>query len=92
MSCVIPLNKYTDMTYKEILNALAEKTAETYTIYLQSKISALSGDEFLADQTEQYRAEAERLEKKLVALLAIVKNDDSADQEAPANFYEEFVS
>jgi len=92
MPCVILLNKFTDMTYKEILNALAEKTADTYSTYLQSKISALSGDEFLADKTEQYRAESERLEKKLVALLATVKNDNSLDQEAPDNFYEEFVS
>lgn len=80
------------MTYKEILNDLAAKTAETYDEYLQSKISSLTDDDsFLADRTEQYRAEAERLEKKLVALLATVKNEGSAENEAPADFYEEFT-
>jgi len=80
------------MTYKEILNTLADKTAATYTSYLQSKIAALSNsDELLADRTEQYRAESERLEKKLVALVATIKNDDSIDEQAPANFYEEFI-
>lgn len=80
------------MTYKEILNELAAKTAETYTAYLQSKISSLTDDDsFLADRTEQYRAESDRLEKKLVALLATVKNEGSGDDQAPADFYEEFI-
>lgn len=80
------------MTYKEILNALAEKTAETYTAYLQSKISSLTDDDiYLADKTEQYRAEYDRLEKKLVALLATVKNENSKDSAAPESFYEEFI-
>lgn len=81
------------MTYKEILNTLAVKTADTYNSYLQTKIGVLSaGDDFSADKAEQYRAEYERLEKKLVALVATVKNDDSIDQEAPDNFYEEFTT
>lgn len=80
------------MTYKEILSALANQTAETYSSYLQSKISSLSDDDaFLADKTEQHRAEAERLEKKLVALIATIKNDDSINEQAPEGFYEDFV-
>lgn len=80
------------MTYKEILNSLAHKTVETYSAYIQSKISALSDhDDSLAAQTEQHRSEYERLEKKLVALVALVKNDDSINTEVPDNFYEEFV-
>lgn len=80
------------MTYKEILNSLANKTAETYSAYLQSKVSALAdSDDFSADKTEQYRAEAERLEKKLVALVATIKNDDSIEEEAPEGFYEDFI-
>ena len=80
------------MTYKEILNSLANKTIETYSAYIQSKISALADHEgSLAAQTEQHRSEYERLEKKLVALIALVKNDDSINTEVPDNFYEEFV-
>ena len=80
------------MTYKEILNSLADKTVSTYKSYLDAKISALSDtDEFLADKTEQYRAEYERLEKKLIALIATIKKDSSADLEAPDNYEEEFV-
>lgn len=79
------------MTYKEILNKLADKTAETYSAYLQSKISLAGEDDFAADKTELHRAEADRLEKKLVALLATIKNDNSLDQQAPEDFYEDFV-
>jgi len=80
------------MTYKEILNSLADKTVSTYKSYLEAKISALSvTDEFLADKTEQHRAEYERLEKKLIALIATIKKDSSADLEAPDNYEEEFV-
>ena len=81
------------MTYKDILNTLAVKTADTYNSYLQTKIANLSaGDEFSVDKAEAYRAEYERLEKKLVALVATVKNDESVEQEAPDNFYEEFTA
>lgn len=80
------------MTYKEVLNSLADKTAETYNSYLQSKISALDGhDDFLADKVEQFRAEYDRLEKKLVALMATIKNENSLDEQVPADFYDEFI-
>ena len=80
------------MTYKDVLNSLADKTVETYSAYIQSKISGLTDDEgFLTEKTEQHRSEYDRLEKKLVALLAIVKNDDSINAEVPDTFYEEFV-
>lgn len=80
------------MTYQEILQTLADQTAETYNAYLQAKISALSDtDQSVADKTEQHRAEAERLEKKLVALIATIKNDESISKEAPDGFYEDFI-
>lgn len=80
------------MTYKEILSTLANQTAETYSSYLQSKISSLSADDAsLADRTEQHRAEAERLEKKLVALIATIKNDNSLNDQAPEGFYDDFI-
>jgi L-rhamnose mutarotase len=80
------------MTYKEMLNLLAKKTAETYDLYLQAKISTLIEDDDLsADQAEQHRAESERLEKKLAALMATIKNDGSINDEAPGNFFEDFI-
>ena len=80
------------MTYKEVLHSLADQTAETYNSYLQAKISLLDGqDDFLADKVEQYRAESERLEKKLVALMATIKNENSLTEEAPEGFYAEFT-
>lgn len=80
------------MTYKEMLHSLAEKTAETYNAYLQAKISVtVEGDGLSAEKAEQHRAEYERLEKKLVALIATIKNDDSINEQAPDNFYEDFI-
>jgi len=80
------------MTYQEVLNSLAKKTVDTYSAYLSSKIAALSAsDDFVADKTEQYRAEYERLDKKLTALVATIKNDGSLDEAAPDNFEEEFI-
>ncbi|MCX2481270.1 hypothetical protein OQY15_19380 [Pedobacter sp. MC2016-15] len=80
------------MTYKELLYDLADRTAETYNSYLESKVSSLvDPQQSVPDRTELHRAEYERLEKKLIALLATVKNDASADNEAPGDFYEEFI-
>ncbi|WP_158798328.1 hypothetical protein [Pedobacter sp. L105] len=80
------------MTYKDILNTLVDHTADTYKRYLESKIATLdSTDGFFHDQTEQYRAEYDKLEKKLVALLAIVKNDDAIHAEVPDNFLADFI-
>ncbi|CAM4131083.1 hypothetical protein SAMN06265348_103125 [Pedobacter westerhofensis] len=79
------------MTYKELLYDLADRTAETYSSYLESKVSSLVDPQGLPERTEQHRAEYERLEKKLIALLATVKNEDSADAEAPDDFYEDFI-
>lgn len=80
------------MTYKEMLNSLAEKTAETYNSYLQAKIStAIEDDGLSVEKAEQHRAEYERLEKKLVALIATIKNEESINEQAPDNFYEDFI-
>lgn len=88
----IAIYKYTTMTYKELLYDLADRTAETYNSYLESKVSSLvDPDQSAPERTEQHRSEYERLEKKLIALLATVKNEASAEDEAPADFYEDFI-
>jgi|GEM_PF-1564021 len=80
------------MTYKELLYDLADRTAETYNSYLEAKVSSLVDPaQSVPDRTAQHKDEYERLEKKLIALLATVKNEDSAEAEAPADFYEEFI-
>ena len=80
------------MTYKDVLNTLVDHTADTYKHYLESKIASLDHtDGIIPDQTEQYRAEYDKLEKKLVALLAIVKNDDAINAEVPDDFLADFI-
>lgn len=73
------------MTYKELLKTLADKSSENYTAYLQSKIGALihTTDETLADKTQQYKDAAEYFEKKLVAAIAIVKNQEALNEDVP---------
>ena len=79
------------MTYKELLNDLAVKTGNSYNLYLNAKISSvIDPSDFSAERTEQHRAEYGRLEKKLITLLATVKNEVSADDEAAAELYKEF--
>lgn len=81
------------MTYQEILNSVAARTVSTYEAYLNAKIAGLSDtDDFLADKTEQQRAEYERLEKKLIALLATVKKEGSLNNEAPDHYEENFIA
>lgn len=81
------------MTYQEILNSILAKTVSTYESYLNAKIAGISdSDTFLADKTEQHRAEYERLEKKLIALLATIKKDDNLNEEAPENYEENFIA
>ena len=72
-------------TYKELLQTLADKSSENYTAYLQSKIGALihTEDETLADKTQQYKDAAEYFEKKLVAAIAIVKNQEALNENVP---------
>lgn len=81
------------MTYQEILNSIAAKTVETYQSYLATKISTVSNpDTFLTDKAEQHRAEYERLEKKLIALLATIKKDNTLNEEAPDHYEENFIA
>lgn len=80
------------MTYKQLLYDLAEKTSGTYQSYLTAKIAAfVEPSDSSQGKTEQHRAEYERLEKKLVALLATVKNEGTLDNEAPSGFYDDFI-
>jgi hypothetical protein len=73
------------MTYKELLQSLADRAATNYTAYLQSKIDAVedSEDTLLPEKTEQYRDSYTRMEKQFTAVLAMVKNKESLDNEAP---------
>ena len=75
------------MTYKELLQSLADQASQNYTAYLQSKIDAVTNtdDTLLADKTEQYRDGYEWNEKKFGAILAMVKNDNVLDDVAPEN-------
>jgi hypothetical protein len=81
------------MTYKELLQTLADQAAQNYTAYLQSKIDVLlnPSDELLADQTEQYRDSYERNEEKFITVLAIVKSDNSLDSQAPEELSDDAV-
>lgn len=81
------------MTYQEILNSVAGKAVSTYESYLEAKIATLTGhDEFAADKAEQHRAEYERLEKKLIALIATIKKEDTLQEEAPDQYEENFIA
>jgi len=75
----------TDMTYKELLQSLADQASQNYSAYLQSKIDAVISpeDTLLADKTEQYRDGYDWNEKKFGAILAMVKNDQSLEDAAP---------
>jgi hypothetical protein len=80
------------MTYKELLQTLADQASTNYKDYLQSKIDAIenSSDQLLPERTQQYKDASERLEKKFSAALATVKNeqglDDFVPEEEVANF------
>ena len=79
------------MTYKELLYDLAVRTGNSYNLYLNAKISTvLNPAEFSAERSEQHRAEYVSLEKKLITLLATVKNEVSPDDEAAKDLYKEF--
>lgn len=81
------------MTYQDILNSVAARAVSTYQAYLDAKIATLlDNDDFSADKTEQHRAEYERLEKKLIALLATIKKNNTLNEEAPDNYEENFIA
>ena len=64
------------MTYKELLQSLADQASDNYKNYLQTKIAAQenTSDELLPQQTQQFKDAAEHLEKKFSAVLATVKS------------------
>ncbi len=73
------------MTYKELLQNLADQASDNYKNYLQSKIAAQenTADELLPQKTQQFKDAAEHLEKKFSAVLATVKNGEGLDQDIP---------
>lgn len=73
------------MTYKDLLQNLADQASDNYKNYLQSKIAAQenSTDELLPQKTQQYKDAAEQFEKKFSAVLATVKNGEGLDQAVP---------
>jgi hypothetical protein len=79
------------MTYKELLQTLADQAAQNYTAYLQSKIDIVlnPSDELLVAKTQQYRDSYERNEKNFGTILAMVKNDESLNSQAPEDLLDE---
>jgi DNA polymerase I-like protein with 3'-5' exonuclease and polymerase domains len=73
------------MTYKELLQSLADQASANYSAYLQSKIDAVEDteDQLLPEKTGQYKDSYERMEKKFIAILSRVKNDGSLEADAP---------
>jgi hypothetical protein len=73
------------MTYKELLQALADQASQQYTAYLQSKIEVVQNpsDALLEAKIEQYHDSYTSNEKKFGAILAMVKNGESLDNTAP---------
>ncbi|MET3114464.1 hypothetical protein AAKU52_002198 [Pedobacter sp. CG_S7] len=70
------------MTYKELLQTLANQAAVNYKDYLQTKIEALVNltDNLLPEKIQQYKDAAEGYEKNFITVLAIVKKEQSLDQ------------
>jgi hypothetical protein len=81
------------MTYKELLQTLADKASENYKDYLQSKIDALvnADDSLLPEKTQQYKDECERYEKKFSAALATVKNVQGLDESVAESDIDNFL-
>lgn len=81
------------MTYKELLQNLADQASENYKNYLQSKIAAQENitDELLPEKTQQYKDAAALLEKKFSAVLASVKSGEELDQAVPDEDINDFL-
>jgi len=73
------------MTYKELLQTLADQASTNYEAYLQSKIDAVMdmNDTLLPEKTQQYKDAAEAFEKKFTAALATVKNEIGLNESVP---------
>lgn len=82
------------MTYKELLQQLADQASSSYKQYLQSKIQTQenAADELLPDQTQQYKDAYEGVEKKFSALLATSKKDEKLDEQVPDGDIENFLT
>jgi hypothetical protein len=81
------------MTYKDLLQNLADQATENYKNYLQSKIAAQEDttDELLPQKTQQYKDATEQFEKKFSAVLATVKNGEELDQAVPDEDINDFL-
>lgn len=81
------------MTYKELLQTLADTASKNYKDYLQSKIDSLidAEDTLLPEKTQQYKDESERYEKKFSAALATVKNVQGLDEDVPEEDIDSFM-
>jgi hypothetical protein len=73
------------MTYKELLQTLADKSSANYKDYLQSKIDILlrPEDELLTDKVQQYKDASTHYEKKFSAVLAMARNEEELDRTVP---------
>lgn len=81
------------MTYKELLQTLADQASTNYEAYLQSKIDALVNvnDTLLPEKTQQYKDASEGFEKKFTAALATVKNEIGLNESVPEADVDNFL-
>jgi len=81
------------MTYKELLQSLADQATDNYKNYLESKIAAQqdADDELLPQKTQQFKDATEKIEKKFSAVLATVKGGEGLDQAIPDEDLNDFL-
>lgn len=81
------------MTYKELLQQLADQAVSNYTQYLQSKIDAQinTEDQLLPETTQHFKDTAEQHEKKFNAVLATVKDQQILDESVSEEDMNDFM-
>jgi len=81
------------MTYKELLQNLADQATDNYKNYLQSKIAAQvdTDDQLLPQKTQQFKDATEKIEGKFSAVLATVKGGEGLEQAIPDEDLNDFL-
>ncbi len=82
------------MTYRELLQTLADRATAYHKDYLQSKISALeeTREALIEEKAQQYKDAAENVEMKFSAVLATVKNVQGLDEKVPEEDINNFLN
>lgn len=81
------------MTYKELLEKLADEAVTNYRQYLQSKIDAQinTGEQLLPEKTQYYKDIAEYKEGKFNAVLATVKGEQILNEPVSGEEMDDFM-